>query len=147
MARGSEGFPLMAKPSITWIACFGAFLACSNLVDPCADPGVRGRCFIARSPSPSSMHMASRATMKRLVSVISIQFNVGDSEVRPESLFWDLARDSLDVVDALLAIEDEFDVELTEDRTSKLIYVQDIANLVDEKLQERTLVAVRDDSR
>ena len=91
--------------------------------------------------------MASRATMKRLVSVISIQFNVGDSEVRPESLFWDLARDSLDVVDALLAIEDEFDVELTEDRTSKLIYVQDIANLVDEKLQERTLVAARDDSR
>ena len=50
-------------------------------------------------------------------------------------------------VDALLAIENEFDVELTEDRTSKLIYVQDIANLVDEKLQERTLVAARDDSR
>ena len=41
-------------------------------------------------------------------------------------------------VDALLAFENEFLVELTEDRTTKLTCVQDIAVLVDEKLQERT---------
>ena len=46
----------------------------------------------------------------------------------------DLGADSLDVVELVMAFEDEFGVEIPEEDAEKIATVQDIHNYLDEKL-------------
>lgn len=45
----------------------------------------------------------------------------------------DLGADSLDVVDLVMALEDEFDVEIPEDRVENIKTVGDIVKFIEDK--------------
>ena len=60
-----------------------------------------------------------------------IQTQVGKSEVRDDDdLVEDLDFDSLDIVELVIAIEDEFSIEISDAKVENLKTVEDVVNMV-----------------
>jgi len=63
---------------------------------------------------------------ERVKKIIVDQLGVKDEEVSPESAFVDdLGADSLDVVELVMAFEEEFDVEIPDEAAEKIGTVKD----------------------
>lgn len=68
---------------------------------------------------------------EKVVKVVAEQLGVEESEVKLESNFIeDLGADSLDTVELLMALEEEFDCEIEEAAAEKLSTVNDIVDYV-----------------
>ena len=53
-------------------------------------------------------------------------------KVKPEASFVDdLGADSLDVVEMVMALEEEFEIEIPDEDAEKLVKVQDVVDYVD----------------
>ena len=79
------------------------------------------------------------STFEKVKGVIIEQFGVKDNEVVPEIKFKeDLGADSLDTVELIMALEEEFGIEIptVDADATKVKTVQDIINYLDEKLKE-----------
>jgi acyl carrier protein len=62
---------------------------------------------------------------ERVKSIIVEQLGVDEAEVRPEASFTDdLGADSLDIVELVMAFEEEFDVEIPDDDAEKISTVR-----------------------
>jgi len=62
---------------------------------------------------------------ERLKAIIVEQLDVDESEITLESSFQeDLDADSLDIVELIMAIEDEFDMEIPDEDVEKLTTVK-----------------------
>lgn len=77
----------------------------------------------------------------RLKKLIAEQLNVSEDEVTPDARFVeDLGCDSLDLVELLVAVEDEFDIEIPDEEADKTKTVQGaidyLVNKLDTVLQE-----------
>ena len=69
--------------------------------------------------------------LERLKAILSEQFDVEESKITPETkLIEDLEADSLDLVDLISSIEDEFDIEAEDEVMSSIVTVGDIANYI-----------------
>lgn len=62
--------------------------------------------------------------------VVVTQLNVDGSHVMLDSSFYDLGADSLDDVELLMALEDEFGYDIPESEAEKLKTVRDVVNYV-----------------
>lgn len=64
---------------------------------------------------------------ERVKEIIANQLGVEKSEVVPEAAFVDdLGADSLDLVELIMAMEEEFDIEIADEEAEKLKTVQDV---------------------
>jgi len=73
-------------------------------------------------------------SFEKIKSIIVEQLSVDDSTISMEtSLMKDLEADSLDAVEIMMAIEDEFDIEIPDEDAEKFQCVGDIVRYVDEK--------------
>jgi acyl carrier protein len=64
---------------------------------------------------------------QRVIKIVAEQLGLATSEVKPTShLQDDLGADSLDSVELVMAIEDEFALEIDDDTAEKLSTVQSI---------------------
>jgi acyl carrier protein len=74
-------------------------------------------------------------TFERVKKVLVEQLDVSEDEVTPQaSLVDDLGADSLDVVEIIMGLEEEFDIEIPdEDAEKNISTVQGIVDYVDEK--------------
>lgn len=64
------------------------------------------------------------------------QFGVKDSDITMDtSLTEDLGADSLDLVELIMAMEQEFDIEIPDEDVEGMLTVGDAVNYVKEKLQ------------
>lgn len=69
--------------------------------------------------------------LERLKAILSEQFDVEESKITPETkLIEDLEADSLDLVDLISSIEDEFDIEAEDEVMGSIVTVGDIANYI-----------------
>lgn len=69
--------------------------------------------------------------LERLKRVIVDRLGVDESEVTLESSFIDdLGADSLDVVELIMALEEEFDVEIPDEDAEKIHTVGDALNYI-----------------
>ena len=58
---------------------------------------------------------------ERVVEVISEQFGVSKDQVKPETSFInDLGADSLDIVEMVMELEEEFDINIPDDASEKI---------------------------
>lgn len=74
------------------------------------------------------------ATFDRVKKVVAEQLDRDPNEVTPEASFIeDLGADSLDVVELIMRLEEEFDIEIPDDDAEKIATVQDAVDYVDEK--------------
>lgn len=68
---------------------------------------------------------------EKVKKLIAEQLDVEESEITLESSFQeDLDADSLDVVELIMAIEDEFDVEISDEEAEKISTVKDAVDYI-----------------
>ncbi len=73
-------------------------------------------------------------TMEKVVTLLSEQLGVNKDTINADSdVVKDLGADSIDVVQLLMAMEDEFGVTVTEDDAGNLKTVGDIVSLIDNR--------------
>jgi acyl carrier protein len=71
----------------------------------------------------------------RVTEIIVEQLGVAREEVVPEASFIDdLGADSLDIVELVMAMEEEFDVEIPDDDAEKIQTIGDAISYLKEKL-------------
>ncbi len=64
-------------------------------------------------------------------SIIAEQLGVGEDEIKPESTFVDdLGADSLDIVELVMAMEEEFEVEIPDEEAENIKTVGDAVNYI-----------------
>lgn len=70
----------------------------------------------------------------KVKELISEQLDVkADDITEASNIQGDLGADSLDVVDLVMALEDEFDVEIPEDQVENIKTVGDIVKFIEDK--------------
>lgn len=68
---------------------------------------------------------------RRVIEIVVEQLGVGEDEVVPEASFVDdLGADSLDLVELIMAMEEEFGLEISDEEAEKIRTVQDVINYV-----------------
>jgi acyl carrier protein len=72
---------------------------------------------------------------KTVKGIISSQFNIKEEEITLETSFKDdLNADSLDLVELIMALEDEFDLEIDDEDVEGIKTVGDAVNYIKELL-------------
>jgi acyl carrier protein len=72
--------------------------------------------------------------LERVTKIIIDRLGVEESKVALEASFKDdLGADSLDVVELVMELEDEFDMEISDDDAEKIITVGDAVNYINSK--------------
>ncbi len=70
----------------------------------------------------------------RVKAIVVEQLGVDAAQVTPQSKFVeDLGADSLDVVELVLALEEEFDIEIPDEDAEKIQTVRDAINYIQER--------------
>jgi len=71
---------------------------------------------------------------ERVKEIIADQLGVSVDQIKPESKFVDdLGADSLDVVELIMAFEEEFGVEIPDEDAEKISTVQDVLDYIAKK--------------
>ncbi|HZB95919.1 MAG TPA: acyl carrier protein [Herpetosiphonaceae bacterium] len=80
--------------------------------------------------------MADNNLEARLKTMIAEQLGVDEAQVVPSASFADdLNADSLDLVELIMSIEEEFGVEIPDEDAEKIVTVQDAQNYLKEHVQ------------
>lgn len=72
--------------------------------------------------------------LDKIKKVVAEQLNIDESKVTAEASFKDdLGADSLDLFEMVMALEEEFGVEIPTDDLEKIATVNDVARYLEEK--------------
>ena len=74
------------------------------------------------------------STFDRVKKIVVDQLGVSEADVTIDSTFIDdLGADSLDIVELIMAFEEEFDIEIADDDAQKILKVQDAISYIESK--------------
>jgi acyl carrier protein len=72
---------------------------------------------------------------RRVIEIIVEQLGVSEEEVTIEASFIeDLGADSLDLVELIMAMEEEFGIEISDEDAEKIQTVQDVVSYINEHM-------------
>lgn len=73
----------------------------------------------------------------RVKKIVVEQLGVKEEEISPESSFVDdLGADSLDTVELVMALEEEFETEIPDEDAEKIITIKDAIQYINERLEK-----------
>lgn len=73
----------------------------------------------------------------KVQKIIVEQIGVSAEEVKPEASFVeDLGADSLDLTELIMAMEEEFDIDIEDNDAQKLLKVQDAVAYIENKIKK-----------
>lgn len=83
--------------------------------------------------------MTSQNLESKVIQIISTQLAIESDDISGDSNFVeDLGADSLDIVELVMEIEDEFDLEIPDEDVENLSTVQDVVNYLNKNIQAKT---------
>ena len=72
--------------------------------------------------------------LAKVKEMVASQLGKSEDEITPESSFIDdLGADSLDLVELIMSMEDEFGLEISDEDAESIITVQDAINFIAER--------------
>ena len=78
--------------------------------------------------------MSSEEVFEKVKGIIVEQLGVAETSVNMESSFIDLGADSLDIVELVMALEEEFDIEIPDADAEKVVTVGDVVDYIKENV-------------
>ena len=79
--------------------------------------------------------MSQQDTFDRVQKIVAEQLGVDAAEVVPQANFAnDLGADSLDTVELVMALEEEFEIEIPDDAAEKMMTVQEAVDYINDKV-------------
>lgn len=94
------------------------------------------RSFAAGRPQSTRMEQQMENIEQRVKKIVAEQLGVSEAEVKNESSFVDdLGADSLDTVELVMALEEEFDCEIPDEEAEKITTVQQAIDYVSAHLK------------
>lgn len=80
-------------------------------------------------------NMSVNEVYAKVNSIIVEQLGVKEEDLKPEASFIDdLGADSLDTVELVMALEEEFDTEIPDEDAEKIKTVKDVYDYIDSKV-------------
>lgn len=81
--------------------------------------------------------MSVENVQERVKNIIVEQLGVEADQVKPEAQFVnDLGADSLDTVELIMALEEEFDIEIPDDKAEKIKTVGEAISYIEENAKK-----------
>ncbi len=75
--------------------------------------------------------MSSEEIFDKVKKIIVDQLGVAEANITLESSFIDdLGADSLDIVELIMALEEEFDIEIPDEDAEKVVTVSDVVDYI-----------------
>ncbi len=79
--------------------------------------------------------MNSEEVYNKVKDIIVEQLGVAETAITPEASFIDdLGADSLDIVELIMAFEEEFDLEIPDNDAEKVVTVNDVVEYIKENI-------------
>jgi acyl carrier protein len=79
--------------------------------------------------------IVEKSVERKVIEIIVEQLGVSEDEVAMEASFIDdLGADSLDLVELIMALEEEFSLEISDEDAEKIQTVQDVVNYINEHI-------------
>ncbi|MDJ1168328.1 acyl carrier protein [Roseofilum sp. BLCC_M154] len=76
----------------------------------------------------------SDSTFEKVKSIVADQLGVDTAKITPQATFAeDLGADSLDTVELVMALEEEFDIEIPDDAAEKIDTVQAAVDYIEKQ--------------
>ena len=80
--------------------------------------------------------MSSEEVLEKVKGIIVEQLGVADTAVTMEASFIDdLGADSLDIVELVMALEEEFDIEIPDSDAEQVVTVGDVVDYIKENVK------------
>ena len=81
--------------------------------------------------------MAKDEILKKVKEITSEQLGVDEAQITLHAKFVDdLGADSLDTVELVMALEEEFDLEISDEDAEKMVNVQKAVDYIEDHLEE-----------
>ena len=81
--------------------------------------------------------MSSEEIFEKIKNIIIEQLQVSETAITEEASFIDdLGADSLDLVELIMALEEEFGIEIPDADAEKVVTVGDVVNYIKENVKE-----------
>ena len=81
--------------------------------------------------------MSSEEIFEKIKNIIVEQLQVSETAITEDASFIDdLGADSLDIVELIMALEEEFDIEIPDTDAEKVVTVGDVVNYIKENVKE-----------
>jgi acyl carrier protein len=127
--------PMKNKQNRTQLTATFTFMAASMLIASGCDQNTSK---LNNSPdAPITASSATNAVQKRIAAIIQEQFGRKE-EVTPNlRIVEDLKGDSLDAVELVMAIEEEFHIEIADEAAEKMKTVGDVITYVEKAVDSK----------
>ena len=76
------------------------------------------------------MTIEKNETANKIIAIIAEKLNIDAQSIKLQSTLQDLGADSLDMVDIIMKVEEEFNIEINDEDAEKLHNVQDVIDYV-----------------
>ncbi|CAN6469257.1 unnamed protein product [Victoria cruziana] len=95
---------------------------------------------LTQRPSQFQVNCAAKPeTVEKVCNIVKKQLALPDgSDVTAQSKFSALGADSLDTVEIVMGLEEEFGITVGEDTAQNIVSVQDAADLIEELVSKKT---------
>lgn len=75
---------------------------------------------------------------ERVIKIVADQLGVEEEKIVPEASFVDdLGADSLDTVELVMALEEEFDAEIPDEEAEKITTVQEAIDYIENQIKAK----------
>lgn len=71
-------------------------------------------------------------TFEKVSDIIGKRFELSETKITMDTTWEEIGADSIDLVDLISELEDEFDISISDDSIEDLKTVGDVVNLIDE---------------
>ena len=78
----------------------------------------------------------AESVYERVKKIVSEQLGVDEEQITPDASFVeDLNADSLDLVDLIMTLEEQFGMEISDEDAEKIVTIQDAVNYIEEHIE------------